>query len=82
MWIRTDSDQLINLDKISRFSISSSLGSIAIVVNYDTAQWSTPMMVVSSKEEAKAALDYIFKAIQNDIKCIDSNMMLSQIRSK
>ena len=82
MWIRTENDQLINLDKICRFSISTSLGNIAIVVNYDMAQWSTPLMIVSSKEEAKAALDYIFKAIQNDVKSIDSSIILSQIRSK
>jgi len=82
MWIKTDNDQIINLDKVSRFSISSTLGNISIVVNYDMAQWSTPLLVVASKEEAKLALEYIYKAIKNQVACIDSTMILSQIRSK
>lgn len=82
MWIKSSSEELINLDKISRFSTYTSLGKIHILANYDTAQFSTTIIVVDTKEEVKAVFDYILKAIQNDIKCIDSNVILTQIRSK
>lgn len=82
MWIKSSSEELINLDKISRFSTYTSLGKIHILANYDTAQFSTTIIVVDTKEEVKAVFDYILKAVQNDFKCIDSNIILTQIRSK